>query len=82
MTNTPYIPLSSKIHSWVTTADHKKLGVMYIVTGIVFLIVAGCEALMMRWQLAIPDNDILAPETFNAFFTMHGTTMVSRRLPG
>ncbi len=76
MTNTPYIPLSSKIHSWVTTADHKKLGVMYIVTGIVFLIVAGCEALMMRWQLAIPDNDILAPETFNAFFTMHGTTMV------
>jgi len=76
MTREAYNPLSSKFHDWVVTVDHKKLGVMYIVTGILYLIVAGSEALMMRWQLAIPNNDILSPDTFNAFFTMHGTTMI------
>jgi cytochrome c oxidase subunit I len=76
MTNAPYDPLSSKLHEWVVTVDHKKLGVMYMVTGIFYLVIAGCEALMMRWQLAVPNNDILSPDTFNAFFTMHGTTMV------
>jgi cytochrome c oxidase subunit 1 len=76
MTTAPYNPLSSKLHDWVTTVDHKKLGVMYIVSGLFYLIVAGCEALMMRWQLAIPDNSVLSPDTFNAFFTMHGTTMI------
>ena len=76
MTNTPFNPLSSKLHEWIATVDHKKLGVMYMVTGIVYLVVAGCEALMMRWQLAVPNNDILSPDIFNAFFTMHGTTMI------
>ena len=71
MTREAYNPLSSKFHDWVVTVDHKKLGVMYIVTGILYLIVAGSEALMMRWQLAIPNNDILSPDTFNAFFTRH-----------
>ena len=76
MTSTPFNPLSSKLHDWVTTVDHKKLGVMYMVSGLFYLFVAGCEALMIRWQLAVPNNDILGPETFNAFFTMHGTTMI------
>ena len=76
MTTAPYIPLSSKLHEWVTTVDHKKLGVMYILSGLFFLFIAGSEALMMRWQLAVPNNDFLPPETFNAFFTMHGTTMI------
>jgi len=76
MTTKQHIPLSGKLHEWITTVDHKKLGIMYILCGIFYLLIAGCEALMMRWQLAIPNNDILAPETFNAFFTMHGTTMI------
>jgi cytochrome c oxidase subunit 1 len=71
-----YNSLSSRLHEWIVTVDHKKLGVMYIVTGILYLAVAGTEALMMRWQLAIPNNDVLSPDTFNAFFTMHGTTMI------
>jgi len=76
MNDKTYSPVSSKLHEWVTTADHKKLGVMYIVCGILYLFVAGCEALMIRWQLAVPENDVLSAETYNAFFTMHGTTMI------
>jgi len=64
------------LHGWVTTVDHKRLGVMYVTCGILFLVVAGLEATFMRLQLFYPDNDLLAPEVFNRFFTMHGTTMV------
>ena len=64
------------LHSWVVTVDHKKLGILYIVYAIFFLLVAGAEALAMRVQLAIPNNHFLSPELYNEFFTMHGTTMV------
>jgi len=67
---------ASALHEWTTTVDHKKLGVMYVLMSIVFLVVGGCEALMMRWQLMFPRNDVLSPEVFNQLFTMHGTTMV------
>ncbi|MCC7085639.1 MAG: cytochrome c oxidase subunit I [Pirellulales bacterium] len=49
---------------------------MYVLMAIFFLVVAGCEALAIRWQLIKPGNDFLNPDTFNKFFTMHGTTMV------
>ena len=64
------------LHDWVTTVDHKKIGLMYILMALVFLVVAGVEALLIRWQLFYPRNTVLAPNTFNQLFTMHGTTMV------
>jgi cytochrome c oxidase subunit 1 len=64
------------LHSWVVTVDHKKLGILYIVYAIFFLLVAGAEAMVIRIQLAIPHNHFVAPETYNELFTMHGTTMV------
>jgi cytochrome c oxidase subunit 1 len=69
-------PALSKLHEWVVTVDHKKLGLMYIMSGLVFFIIGGFEAVMMRWQLAWSDMDILMPDEFNRMFTMHGTTMV------
>jgi cytochrome c oxidase subunit I len=64
------------LHSWVVTVDHKKLGILYVVYALFFLLVAGAEAMAMRIQLAGPNNHFLSPELFNEFFTMHGTTMV------
>jgi len=64
------------LHSWVITVDHKKLGILYIVYALVFLLIAGAEAMAIRIQLAIPHNHFLSPELYNEFFTMHGTTMV------
>ncbi|HZO36102.1 MAG TPA: cbb3-type cytochrome c oxidase subunit I, partial [Solirubrobacteraceae bacterium] len=62
--------------SWFTTTDHKRIGILYMVTTFVFFLMGGVEALMMRLQLGTPDNTLLTPETYNALFTMHGTTMV------
>ena len=64
------------LHDWVVTVDHKKLGILYILYSLVFLVVAGVEALYIRIQLAIPNNHFLAPDVYNRVFTMHGTTMV------
>jgi cytochrome c oxidase subunit 1 len=64
------------LHGWVTTVDHKKIGLMYIGYSLLFLVIAGVEALLMRIQLAVPNNTFLPPDTFNRLFTMHGTTMV------
>ncbi len=70
------LPLVSMLHEWVVTVDHKRLGLMYISSGLVFFAIAGLQALIMRWQLAFPNNDVVPPEVFNRLFTMHGTTMV------
>src|SRR6185436_5671691 len=64
------------IHSWLVTVDHKRLGLMYIMYGLFFFIVAGIEVSLMRIQLAMPNNHFLSPQVFNQLFTMHGTTMV------
>jgi cytochrome c oxidase subunit 1 len=64
------------LHEWVVTVDHKRLGIMYVATGIVFLVVAGLEASAMRLQLAWSGLHVVPPATFNRLFTMHGTTMV------
>jgi len=71
-----HLPLLVQLHDWVVTVDHKRLGLMYICTGLVFFAVGGLEASIMRWQLAFPSHDVVAPEVFNRLFTMHGTTMV------
>ena len=67
---------SDTLHQWVATCDHKKLGVMYVCSGLFFFVVAGIEAALMRYQLFFAGNDAINPETFNRLFTMHGTTMV------
>jgi cytochrome c oxidase subunit I len=72
----PLPPLLSPLNDWVTTVDHKKIGIMYVVMAVVFLVIAGCEAVLMRVQLFRPRSEIIAPDTFNGLFTMHGTTMV------
>src|SRR5215469_14784798 len=64
------------LHDWVTTVDHKKIGIMYVLMAVVFLVIGGCEALLLRWQLLWPRYDFLGPDLFNQMFTLHGTTMV------
>src|SRR5499426_3175552 len=64
------------LHEWVVTVDHKRLGIMYVVTGFVFLVIAGIEASLMRLQLAWPGLTVVPADTFNRLFTLHGTTMV------
>ncbi|HKC09541.1 MAG TPA: cytochrome c oxidase subunit I [Methylomirabilota bacterium] len=66
----------ARLHEWVVTVDHKRLGVMYVVAGLAFFLIAGIEASVMRWQLAAAGKTTVSPEVFNRLFTMHGTTMV------
>ncbi len=64
------------MRGWLTTVDHKRIGILYGVTAFVFFLVGGIEALLIRLQLAAPGNHVVSAETYNALFTMHGTTMV------
>ena len=57
---------------WVTTTDHKKIGIMYLVTTIVFFMLGGIEALLMRSQLSVPNNTLISSEHYNQLLTMHG----------
>jgi cytochrome c oxidase subunit I len=61
---------------WLTTVDHKRIGILYAVSAVFFLLVGGFEALLIRLQLMVPNNTVLNPETYNQMFTMHGTTMI------
>ena len=70
------LPLTARLHDLVVTVDHKKLGLMYIGSALFFFVLAGLLALMIRIQLAVPNNTVLPPDVFNRFFTMHGTSMV------
>ena len=74
-------PIPRPIHptgiwNWITTIDHKKIGVLYGVTAFILFLSGGIEALLMRIQLAGPGQDIVSAEIFNQLFTMHGTTMI------
>ena len=62
--------------AWLTTVDHKMLGILYLVMALGYFLMGGLEALAIRIQLARPEQDLIGPETFNQLFTMHGTTMV------
>lgn len=61
---------------WLSTVDHKSIGIRYIVTAFAFLIIGGIEALIMRLQLAGPNEHLLTPEQYNQLFTMHGVSMI------
>ena len=88
MSDSIYIPEPSKsfpsisvtgdqgLLQWISTVDHKMIGIMYLLLALLFLLIGGVEALLMRIQLAEPLNHFIGPETYDQFFTMHGTTMV------
>jgi len=69
-------PIGERLHDWIVTVDHKKLGILYILYGLFFLVVAGIEAIIMRIQLIVPHNHFVSPQVFNRMMTMHGTTMI------
>src|ERR1700730_17829963 len=64
------------LHEWVTTVDHKRLGILYILYALFFLVIGGIEASIIRIQLMPPHNDFVSPQVFDRMFTMHGTTMI------
>jgi len=66
----------SRVLEWLTTTDHKKIGIMYITTAYIFFLLAGLMALGIRTELAFPGTQILDPALYNQAFTMHGTTMI------
>jgi cytochrome c oxidase subunit I+III len=79
----PAIPLpvsrsaaDARWFDWAGTIDHKRIGILYLWTALTFFVVGGCEALLVRLQLAVPREHLLSPEAFNQIFTMHGTTMI------
>src|SRR5436305_7190444 len=64
------------VPGFFSTVDHKRIGMRYIYTSFVFFFVAGLAALVMREQLAVPNNNVVGPQLYNELFTMHGTTMI------
>jgi cytochrome c oxidase subunit 1 len=64
------------VTSWLTTVDHKRIGILYIVTSFAFFLAAGLMALLMRIQLSQADNDLITRDGYNSLFTIHGTAMI------
>src|ERR1700719_3376083 len=64
------------LHEWVTTVDHKRLGVLYILYALFFLVIGGVEATIIRIQLMRPHNDFVSPQGFNRMLNMHGKSMI------
>ena len=63
-------PARSRALDWLTTTDHKKIGIMYLFNSFAFFAIAGAMALLIRTQLAQPNNDVLSPQAYNETFTM------------
>src|SRR4051794_31667660 len=70
------LPSYQGLVSWLTTVDHKRIGLLYGCTAFGFFLLGGIEALMIRMQLATPNGTFVSPDAFNQLFTMHGTTMI------
>jgi cytochrome c oxidase subunit I len=62
--------------SWLTTVDHKRIGILYGASAFLFFLLGGIEALIIRLQLGAPNNTLVSPDVYNQLFTMHGTTMI------
>src|ERR687897_1588060 len=65
-----------RVLAWVTTVDHKRIGILYIVTAFGFFLAAGVMALLMRAQLAQADSSIVTQDSYNQLLTVHGTSMI------
>src|SRR5258707_4774845 len=70
------LPVPSRLHDWIVTVDHKRLGILYIATALFFFAVAAVLAPLMRLQLAYPNATLLPPPVFNRLFIMKGSTML------
>ena len=70
------IPSTTGVWSWLTTVDHKRIGALYLITGLFFFVFGGLEAAVLRAQLATPNGKLLSADMYNQLFTMHGTTMI------
>ena len=68
--------LAQRLWDYLTTVDHKKIAILYLAAGGFFFVVGGIEAMIIRIQLAKPDNDFVSAGLFNEIITMHGTTMI------
>jgi cytochrome c oxidase subunit 1 len=73
---TPATTYRSGLYEWVTTTDHKKIGILYVINSFVFFFIGGILALGVRTQLAVPDNKLIAPDLYNQLFTMHASLML------
>lgn len=71
-----YLNCETTIKSWLTTVDHKRIGLMYLVTLMIFFFVGGTAALVMRTELANSGQDFLSPQVYNVLFTLHGAIMI------
>ena len=71
-----YLTSESGIYSWLTTVDHKRVAILYLMASLFFMLLGGIEAMAIRTQLAVPNNTFLSANTYNQMFTMHGTTMI------
>jgi cytochrome c oxidase subunit 1 len=70
-------PVETKgVWGWITTVDHKRIGILYFVSALAFFVLAGVQALVIRAQLAQPNGSIVSPEQYNQLFTMHGLSMI------
>ena len=67
---------SQGLLQWISSVDHKQIGLLYLLMALFYLLVGGAMALLMRWQLIVPESHFLGPDTYNQLFTMHGTTMI------
>lgn len=76
MRPSPSSAAADRLLDWFSTVDHKKVGILYMLLALVFFVVGGVEALMLRVQLMRPGATFLNPEEYNQLFTMHGTTMI------
>ena len=72
----PATTVPAGLAGWLSTVDHKRIGIIYMIAAFVFFIIGGIEALLMRVQLGTPENTFLTPDFYNQLFTMHGTTMI------
>ncbi len=70
------VPRTLGLWSWVATVDHKRIGILYITTSLVFFGIGGIEALLIRIQVAHNNLHVLSPSQYNQIFTMHGMTMI------
>ena len=72
----PKLTTSNGLLNWITTVDHKQIGILYLLSAVFFFIIGFAEAILMRIQLMRPENSFLSPEAYNQIFSMHGTTMI------
>lgn len=72
----PFLDEKKGIWSWIVTTDHKRIGILYLISISLFFLIAGAIALLMRFELLTPVSDFVSPHTYNVLFTLHGSIMV------